>query len=181
MTTRLITPPAAMAVSLADARLAARADGDELDAEIITQVKAITEEAEHYCGRAFIEQTWRVTLDRFPDAIKLPNPPLISVEYVSFYDTSGVLQTIDPQDYQVDAASEPGYIVPAPGKAWPATASRINAVEVQYKCGYGPTEASVPDSVKGYILAKVREYFAPPGTPKNEHLCRLLDRCKVYS
>lgn len=181
MTTRLITPPVAMAVSLEAARLAARADADEMDTEITTQVKAFTEEAEHYCGRAFIEQAWRVTLDSFPEAVKLPHPPLISVEYVKFYDAQGVQQTLDPQDYQVDAASEPGYIVPAPGKAWPATATRINAVEVQYKCGYGPSEASVPDSVKGYILAKVQEYFAAPGTPKNEHLCRLLDRCKVYS
>jgi uncharacterized phiE125 gp8 family phage protein len=178
MTTRLITPPVAMAVSLEAARLAARADAGELDAEITTQVKAITEEAEHYCGRAFIEQTWRVTLDRFPEAIQLPHPPLVLVDYVKFYDEQGVQQTLDPQDYQVDAASEPGYLVPAPGKAWPAIATRINAVEAQYKCGYGSDDTTVPDSVKGYILARVQAHFE--GSEPNEHLVRMLDRCKVY-
>lgn len=180
MTARLITPPATMAVSLADARLAARADADELDAELIRQVKAFTEEAEHITGRAFIEQTWRVTLDAFSAAVKLPNAPLISVEYIRFYDADGIQQTLDPQDFLLDTASEPGFVVPAPGKAWPVTAMRINAIEVQYKCGYGTDESSIPDSIKGYILAEVQEHFAPPGTPTNEHLCRLLDRHRVY-
>lgn len=185
MSLKQVTKPAALAVSMAAAQMAARADvrddgTSDLDAEIVTQVKAITEEAEHYCGRAFIAQTWRVTLDAFPAAIQLPHPPLISVVHVKFYDADGVLQTLHPQDYLVDAESEPGFIVPGSGKAWPATAARINAVEVQYTCGYGADESFVPDSIKGYILVRVQEHFSTPGTPKNEYLCRSLDREKVY-
>jgi len=180
MTARLIIPPAALAVSLEAARAAARLDGDQADAELRLAIGMYTEEAEHEMQRVLITQTWRVTLDGFSAAIRLPYAPLQSVAHVHFESTSGTLETLDPQDYQVDNVSEPGYIVPAPDRAWPATAARINAVEVQYTAGYGPDETSVPDAIKGFILAKVQEHFAAPGTPKSPYLCRLLDRYRVY-
>jgi uncharacterized phiE125 gp8 family phage protein len=179
-TARLITPPAALAVSLAQAITAARADGAGLDADVEQAVRGFTENAEHATRRAFITQTWRATLHAFPPAIKLPNAPLQSVVHVKFYDTAGVQRTLDPQDYIVDAESEPGLVVPAPGKAWPATAARINAVEVQYKCGYGDGDAAVPDSLKSYVLAKVAEQFAQAGAP-SPNIHRLLDRYRVFA
>jgi uncharacterized phiE125 gp8 family phage protein len=185
MSTRLIVPPAALAVSMEAARRSARVDVDEsgvsaLDDDIAREVRAYTRDAEHKTARAFIEQTWEVALDAFPGAIQMPKSPVIGVEHVKFYDTSGVLQTLDPQDYLVDDKSEPGYIVPAPGKAWPATAVRINAVEVQFTCGYGSTDADVPDEAKSYILARVNQYFAPVANAKEADFERLLDGLMVY-
>jgi uncharacterized phiE125 gp8 family phage protein len=185
MTARLVTPPAAMAVSMAAARMAARVDVDtdgtsSIDAEITQAVRTYTDEAEHATGRAFITQTWRLTLDHFPGAIKLPGAPLASVTSVKFYDAAGVLQTLSPLDYIIDTASEPGYVVPAPGKTWPTTAARINAVEVQYICGYGPTDADVPDAIKGFILANVQQQFSPVANAKPENFERLLDRYRTY-
>ena len=174
MTDRLIVPPAALAVSMAAARMSARASGTGLDAEIEQKVRDFTEEAEHETHRALITQTWAVTLDAFPPAIRLPHPPIASVVHVKFYDAAGMLQTLDPQDYMVDTTSEPGYVVPAPGRAWPATAARINAVEVQYVCGYGPDETSVPAAIKGYILGMVENDYFP--NPNAQFLCRKLDR-----
>lgn len=186
MSERLIVPPAALAVSMDSARRSARVDVDEdgtsaLDDDIAREVRAYTAEAEHMTGRAFVNQTWRVTLDGFPEAVKLPKSPLASVEHVKYYDADGVQQTLDPQDYQVDAESEPGYIVPAPGRAWPATDTRINAVEVQCVCGYGLTDASVPDAVKSYVLARVQQYFSPVSTANAANFERLLDQLRVYS
>jgi uncharacterized phiE125 gp8 family phage protein len=185
MTTRLIVPPAVLAVSMDAAQRAARVDVDAegkspLDDDIAREVRAYTAAAEHMTGRAFINQTWRVTLDAFPGAIRLPKSPLASVEHVKFYDVDGILQTLDPQDYQIDSESEPGYIVPAPGKAWPQTASRINAVEVQCVCGYGPTEATTPDAVKSYVLARAQQYFSPVPNAKESNFDRLLDQLWVY-
>lgn len=178
MTTKLIVPPAALAVSIELARAAARIDGDHMDAELTQAIKQYTEEAEHLVGRALVNQTWRVTLDFITEAIQLDMPPIVQVDYVKFYDSAGVLQTLDPQDYVVDSVSEPGYIVPAPGKAWPATAVRVNAVEVQYVCGYGPDHTTVPSAIKGYILARVAELFLDP--KRSEHVDRNLDRYRVY-
>jgi uncharacterized phiE125 gp8 family phage protein len=180
MTTRLITPPAALAVSLEAARASAKLDGTDSDAELQQAIRTYSDEAEHETGRALITQTWRVTLDEFPRAIRLPNAPLASVVHVKFYDATGQQQTLAPQDYQVDIVSEPGYIVPAPGKSWPATAARINAVEVQYIAGYGADHTSVPDAIKGYILAKVTAQFDQTGNASTEFLPRLLDRHRIY-
>jgi uncharacterized phiE125 gp8 family phage protein len=186
MTSRLIVPPAALAVSMDAARRAARvdvgADGTSaLDADIAQAVRTYTREAEHLTGRAFVTQTWRVTLDAFPDAIRLPKPPLASVVHIKFYDAAGVQQQLDPQDYLLDAESAPGYVVPAPNRSWPSTAARINAVEVQYMCGYGPDDAAVPDEAKGYILAWVQQKFAPSPNARPENFESLLDGLKVYA
>lgn len=185
MSTRLIVPPAALAVSIDDARLAARVDVEPdctsaLDTEIANAVRTYTVEAETETSRAIIDQTWRVTLDAFPAAIKLDKARLLQVEHVKYYDTTGVQKTLDPQDYQVDAESEPGYIVPAPGRAWPATVQRINAIEVQYRAGYGEDHTLVPAGVKGFILARVAEHFETGGQPKNEYVKRLLWSEVVY-
>lgn len=185
MSKRLIVPPVELAVSMDAARRAARVDVDAdgtspLDDDIAREVRAYTRDAEHKTARAFVTQTWEVTLDSFTEAIQLPKAPIASVAHVKFYDTSGALQTLDPADYFVDAKSEPGYIVPAPGKAWPATQARINAVEVQFICGYGPAEADVPDEAKSYILARVQQYFSPVPNAKEGNFERLLDGLMVY-
>lgn len=181
MSLKLITPPAALAVSLDAARTSARVDGEEHDAELRQVIEQYTREAEHETGRAFVEQTYRLTLDAFPAAIRLDKPPILRVEHVKFFDREGVQRTLDLQDCLLDAEEEPGWLVPAPDCAWPATQTRIKAVEVVFTCGYGADDTAVPANAKGYILGKVSEHFAPAGTPKNEFLGKLLDELKVYT
>jgi uncharacterized phiE125 gp8 family phage protein len=179
MNKTLIVPPAALAVSMAAARRAARTSGTALDAELQDKIQGITEQVEHKIGRALIHQTWAVTLDAFPvGAIRLPMARLVSIDHVQFYDSAAALRTLDPQDYQADTKSEPGFALPAPGRAWPATADRINAVEVQYVCGYGPDDASVPAAIKEYILGMLENHYYP--NDNVQYLVRRLDRFKVY-
>jgi uncharacterized phiE125 gp8 family phage protein len=174
MSERLIAPPAALALSLDAARRAARASGTALDAELTDKVQGIAEDAEHATGRAFITQTWELAMAAFPEAIRLPHPPVASVVHVKYYDAAGIQQTLSPQDYLVDAKSEPGWILPAPGKTWPPTAARANAVEVQYVCGYGPDSTSVPGAIREYIAGMLENHYYP--NPNAEYLCRKLDR-----
>lgn len=185
MSERLIIPPAALAVSLEAARRQARVDVDEngvsaLDDDIQRAVRAYTRDAEHETGRAFVNQTWELSLDAFPAAIRLGRSPVVGVSSVQFYDLDGVLQQLDPQDYLADTKSEPGWIVPAPGRTWPATAARIHAVEVQYVCGYGDDDTFVPAEAAEYILARVQQKFAPVSTSKLADLTCLLDGLVVY-
>lgn len=179
MTTQVVTPAGSLAVSLADAKLQLRIDGVDQDALVEAWIEGITAHAEHYTGRAFVNQGMRVTLDSFPSAIRLDRSPVVSVESVKFYDANGVLQTLNPADYVVDNVSEPGYIVPATGKAWPVTADRINAVIVDFTAGY----AAVPKGIQLYILAKlVEQYDANPvkESVQTSYVDRLLDPFRVY-
>jgi uncharacterized phiE125 gp8 family phage protein len=186
MTTRQVSPPAAMAVALADAKDALRIDQDDtaFDAQIAIWVAGITKEAEHYTQRAFVNRPMRVTLDSFPDAIRL-SAPTFSVESVKFIDLNGVEQTLDPADYDDDTVSEPGWIVPAPGRSWPATAGRIKAVIIDYTAGYGPDATTTPEDARLYILARLVEQWDPvikelKATVKSSFTDRLLDGLKVY-
>lgn len=168
------------AVSMDAARRAARADGDELDDEIQTAAEGYTEAAEHATGRAFVQQSWRAGFRGFAAEMILPKPPLMSITRVTFYDESGVQRTLDPQDYFVDADAEPAVLSPAPGRAWPTALDRANAVEVQYVCGYGPSETSVPKPVKQYVLARIQQQFSPVPNVTDENFNRLLDSLCVY-
>lgn len=178
--------PVALALTMAEAKQALRIEEDDtsLDTMISIWVAGITAEAEAQTRRAFVNRGMRVTLDVFPDAIQL-SAPTFSVEAVRFLDPDGVTQTLDPADYYVDRVTIPGYIVPARGKAWPATESHVNAVSVDYTAGYGPTAATVPDTVRLYILARLQELWDPAAREFRETHCsifvsRLLDSLIVY-
>jgi len=181
MSFRLVEKPTALAVPMKEAQSSARADvaadgTSALDADIVRAIRTYTTEAETETNRLILEQTWTLTLDAFPRerSIKLHKPPLLAVEHVKFYDVDGVQRMLDPADFQVDLNTDPGYIVLAPGRAWPTTANMIGAVEIRFRCGYGSTPDAVPDGISGFILARVQEHFETGGQPKNEYIKRLL-------
>lgn len=185
MATVQIAPPAALAVSLALAKQTLRITHSALDESITLWIESITEEAEHAVGRSFINQRWRLTLDEFGDAIRLSGPPLVSVESIRYFDEDNVQRTLDPLDYFVDKDQLPGFIVPAPDRAWPATCDKPNALVVEYTCGYGPTFASVPKCAQQYILYRLAEQMDPAtgefkATSRSVYAERLLDRIRVY-
>ena len=170
---------------MAAARLAARADIDAdgtspLDLEIELQVRAVTEEAEHITGRAFVMQGWRLVLDRFTDQIALPVPPLLTVTSIRYEDASGELRTLPAEFYVTDTNTTPGTVRPAAGNDWPATSGRDGCILIDYTCGYGADDSAVPASVKAFILARVQQHFAPVSNVSPSMFDGLLDRYKVY-
>ena len=104
-------------VTLDEAKLHLRVDGTDENALISAMISAARESCEDRIEGAIPVTGWRLTLDAFPDAIKLPRGPVASVESVKYIDAAGVEQTLSPLDYLVDTASMQGYIVPAYGKA----------------------------------------------------------------
>lgn len=186
MKPELITPPAALAVSLDMAKLNLRITNSALDASITLWLRACTSQCEHEIGRSLINQGWRLTLDEFPDAFELSSPPTVRVDSIKYYDVNNVLQTLDPADYDLDPKQEPGYVVPAVGKAWPETFDRINAVMIGYTCGYGETDDLVPPGAQQYILARLSEQFDPATrefkeTSQSRFVERLLDCLRTYN
>jgi uncharacterized phiE125 gp8 family phage protein len=168
-------------VSLTAAITAARADGAGMGAAIELDVRGIAGQVEHELGRALTQQTWAVTLNAFPPSIKLPMAaPLLAIEHVKFYDQAGELQTLDPQDYIAPKGSVPAQVMPAPGRRWPDTALRADAVEVQYRCGYGADHTAVPAAIQSYILGRLELKHLPAGSRVGEHLSGLLDSFRIY-
>ncbi len=184
MPARRLQGPTAPAVTLADAKLALRIDGDELDPLITAWIFGIADHAEHTMGRAILTQTWRLLLERFPRAIALPMPPVTRVISISYLDADGFERTLPPERYVLDSAAEPAQILPALDAPWPATRNRHNAVRIDYTTGYGATAADTPEAIRLYLLAKLVEQFDPAVRPDREtvqssYIDRLLDRYRI--
>jgi uncharacterized phiE125 gp8 family phage protein len=180
MAANVIPGPREMAVTIEMARIAARVNGTALDDEIKVHVGTATTEAEHYTGQVFIDRTYRITLDGLSGDIEMPVSPAREVVSFVYRDENGDPQELDETDYVLDETTQPAFLIPAFGKTWPATRSQAKGVEINIVCGYGPTPATVPDAVKGYVLARLREIYAPPGTPESPHLLKGLQALKVY-
>lgn len=160
---RLVVPPAVEPVTLAEAKAHLRVDGNEEDALISSLITAAREYAETFQRRAYVTQTWELTLDEWPTGpeIRLPRPPLQAVESITYRDQSGVEHVLDPATYIVDTRSEPGRVVLAPGRCWPSVAlAPAGAITVRYVAGYGDTADSVPVKVKQAILLLVGHWYA---------------------
>ncbi|MDQ2822735.1 MAG: hypothetical protein M3Y65_20550 [Pseudomonadota bacterium] len=179
MTMEQVGAPVALAVSMDAAREALRRDDDALDLTIRIALTAIAAEAEQITRLKLVNRPMRVTLDSFPRAIRLASPTW-SVESVRFLDAGGEQQTLDQADYYVDKVSRPGYIMPAHGKAWPATYGRANSVVVDFTAGHGPTDEAVPDEAKDYILGCLQLRFDPTSKVTKDDLASLLDGKKVF-
>ena len=140
--------------NIADASLgaAAPAANSTDDPLLLMLIAASRRAVETLTRRALITQTWDLYLDSFPGwELTLPKPMIQSVTSISYVDTNGVTQTLDPATYQVDLVSEPGRITPAYGLAWPWTRWQMNAVKVRYVCGYGAA-VDVPQGIKAWML-----------------------------
>src|SRR5262245_32745258 len=170
MALRLITAPTVEPLTLAETKQHLRVDHDDDDDLIAAYIAA----AVSYCdgeygflGRALVTQTWELVLDNFPlHEIKIPLPPLQSVESIKYDDSAGDEQVVATDSYWVDAASEPGWIVPATA-GWPtAVLDAVNSVRVRFVAGYDPTtdsppdyRANVPRAVKQAMLLQVGQFY----------------------
>lgn len=185
MALKLITPPAALAVALADVKTQLRIDGTEHDATLTAYIEAATKVAEHETGRRFITQTWEAVYDAFPcGAIELGLSPVQSVTSIKYLDVSGVEQTVSIVDYVLDPDQSLGigYVLPAIDLAWPAAADSVNAVRVRFVAGYGASSAAVPANARVWITLAVSEMFNGCGAGALDAMRSnpLLDDLRVY-
>jgi uncharacterized phiE125 gp8 family phage protein len=109
----------------------------EDDTLILMYLSVAREFVEGYTGLALTERTVECRIDKFPWAeILLPGAPLISVESVKYQDEGNIQQTVPNTDYVLDLIQQPGWLLPAVGKAWPGTLQVFQAVVISYTIGY---------------------------------------------
>lgn len=150
----LTTAPTSYPINLSEAKDQIRELTADNDTFILNLIRAATDEAEIYCWRRFVTQTWTYYSDSF-GKIVLPYGQLQSVSAVKYYDSSNVLQTLASSVYDVDTISEPGAVSLAYSQSWPQVYAKPNTIEIEYVCGY----TSVPESIKQAIKIKVEMLF----------------------
>jgi uncharacterized phiE125 gp8 family phage protein len=156
----ILTKPSEEPITLAEAKTHLRESGTDQDQLIEALIVTAREQAETHTGRAFCTQSWTLKLDAFPCErfIRIPYPPLISVQSVKYYDSDGVLQTMSTSDYVVDTTSHIGKIDLAYEAEWPTPRTMPNAVVIAFTCGYGGRE-NVPSSIKAAMLLNLSHLY----------------------
>lgn len=138
-------------VSLQEQKDHARILDTQEDALIETYITAARARCESRQGQAYVTQTWRKQIDRFPvatrhnphRAIYLERPPLQAVTSLTYLATDGTSTVMPSSDYVVNTDARPGYITPKYNGQWPNVQFMPNAVTIVYQAGYGGTGASV--------------------------------------
>ena len=162
MVSRLVTPPAAEPLSLAEAKAHLRLEVSEDDVQVAALIKAARQWAEGYLWRRIVTQTWELLLDGFPARGNFELPEghlsgLIPVSFVKYLPVSGPLQTLATSAYLVDSASVPGRILLPFGGVWPTTLCQWDSVQAQYTVGWAVSD--VPEDVKHGLLLVVSQLY----------------------
>jgi uncharacterized phiE125 gp8 family phage protein len=164
---RTTTPAESLTLAEALTHLRETGDSGANDGSIEGLITTARETCEDRTERTLTTTGWLLQLDGFPSvtgdnphaAIYLYKPPIIAVQSVQYLNESGTLTTLSPADYVLDASSEPGRLVPAPGKVWPAVQhGAINSVRVAYTAGYGAA-AAVPKPLRQWMLLAIGDMY----------------------
>lgn len=173
MAMKLVSPPAQRALTLSSAYQQLRLDpdfgtsppsrsDDELILDAIDAAAGDLEGVTGWLGRSLITQTWRLSLNAFPDGkIVLPLPPLQSVVGVRYLNADGVETSLtEGTDYRIGDEGTLGYVVPAFGKSWPRGGrQQEGGVSVEFVAGYGDTPADIPGPIRQYLKARLTFYY----------------------
>lgn len=165
MSFRVVTQPATEPVSLGEMKEhMVIADSFTRDDEsILFAIQASREYVEGNTGRQLITATFEMVLDGFwfgNQIIKIPRPPLISINTITYIDCNGVSTDLDSSLFQVDTIGSPGRIAPAFNCTWPSTRTRtLNAVNINYQAGYGIYESDVPEFYRHLIKMLVGHWY----------------------
>ena len=150
--------PTGSPVTLDEVKSQLRILHEDEDALIRSYIDAATYQAELICDRQLLQATYVLKMDAFPDEIRLPMPPCISVTSIAYVDTSGTTQTLSASNYLVDTSHEPGRIVPVYGGVWPIVRGMPNDVTVTYEAGYASASA-IPKNIKLGIIHLIAHWY----------------------
>lgn len=184
----LVAGPQIEPVSASELQEHLRADNSILpfsEAEgLITEAR---QEIEDHLGLAMINQSWRLSLDDWPNGqrpwwdgviqgtpaaltggnvgtITLPRYPVGSITSMTVYDAASNATSVNvAQVFDVDTYQRPARIRLKLGQTWPIAMRPTNAIEIVYLAGYGPEASDVPAPMRRAIKMMAGFMFAHRG------------------
>lgn len=151
-------PPTAEPITLVQARkqcLVTDGSKDDLLKRLISSERAFVEK---YCGIKVMTQTLTIKCDYFTDFVRVPAAPVQSVTLISYVDTYGVAQVLDPTVYELRADGMDASIALNFGMSWPST-QRGSRIVVTLVAGFAVPEADLVSAIllrigNGFYLNK---------------------------
>lgn len=154
MTMTLTSGPADEPVTLADARAFLRLDDETEDALLGALITAARLTLELVTRRAFMTQSWRLSLDQWPGRqVMLPMAPVLDVSEIRV--DGG---TLDETLYKLDLTHEPPRVVLKKSAVWPQPSASAGGIEIDIVAGFG-SGVDVPQPLKQALLMLVAHWF----------------------
>ena len=159
-----IAAPASEPLTLAEAKAHLRVDLSDDDAMIARTISAAREWVEAHTGRALIAQSWRLTLDAWPDgpAVALIRPPVLAATAVRTFSADGAATVWAGANYAVSFGAEPQRLVRLVPE-WPIPGRAQMGIEIDLNCGYGALSSDVPAALRQAILLKTAQLYERRG------------------
>ena len=161
MTIELVTAPAALPVTTAEAKAHLRVDHTDEDTLIDGLIAAAVAlvDGRGMLGRAMVTQTWAQWVGNSPGKVLLQMGPFQELVSVQYYDTDNALQTATLSDFDTRKKGDYVAVQPKTGFNWPSAYMRDDAIKITYAAGYGDTAADVPASVKQAMLLLIGHWY----------------------
>jgi uncharacterized phiE125 gp8 family phage protein len=158
----VITQPLIEPVTVDEVKTFARIDTTEEDTLIEKFIETVRRSTESYLGRALIQQVIRIIMDFWPgNVVKLPRPPLISVNKVVTLDEEGGETLYSADNYYLMTTATPGKLVIKRGVTSPINTTRdYGGFLIESKHGYGTVPSDVPSSIRDGIKLWVATLYA---------------------
>lgn len=172
----LFSPPKVEPISPDEAVSYMRLDTPDAteSAYISDCIKAAREYCEDYQHRAYITQTWELTLQQFPtakndrmnncrqtDEIEIPKGCLQSIDSLTFTDYAGTVSTlVQGENFVVSTRGILGRIAPPYAAIWPTDPlSPLDPIVIRFTCGYGDTADKIPLKVKQAMYMLISYWY----------------------
>lgn len=184
----LTTAPESEFITNAEAANHVFGDESADDAFLSLVVPAARKRAEQYTERAFINQSWTMTLDKFPEdgVIYLPKGKIQSVTSFGYTDTSNAAQTLtENTHFYMESTGDVARLIPE--DSWPdLTEERQGNIQIVFVAGYGTSLTDEHAHIKLAVLQDIglfyecRQSGSPFNIYENETYKMLLHREKIY-
>jgi len=157
----IVTPPSGEPVSLTEAKAQCRVTIPDEDAYITSLIAVARERVEEFTRRALMEQEWVAKYADWPSdrVLIIPRPPLVSVDAVKYWDSTGTEITVSASDYVQDVEDLFGVVRLKDSFGTPSLSpDHPNPIKVEFTCGYGAAE-DVPSRAKQAIMMMVNNWY----------------------
>jgi len=153
----LITP---ITIEEVKAQLRVEHDDDDTILTRLIDVAVAYTDVRGALGQAMITQKWAQWINANPPQnVSLILGPVQDVTAIKYYDTDGVLQTDDINNYQVFGTDFATVISPKDSFAWPVSQQRSDAIKIEYEIGYGDEITSVPQTIRHALMLLIGHWY----------------------
>lgn len=186
MRLKVVTPPASLPVTLAEARAWLRLTDDSEDTLVNSAIKTATDFVERWARRSLLTQTLEMHLDQWPrdGVIELRRPPIQSLTSIQWrYNAISAYQTLDSALYVFDNPDDdrPARITRRYSAVWPFLYGEPDSIVIQYVAGW----ITVPEEIRTAVLRLTERIFDSRGQSMDSSMSdgvdMLLRPYKVHS